>query len=435
MRMRWISGSGYRTATLLAFVAACLTFAGYLYAQAGGRLPLLGRATGYTVSFDVDEVANLVTYADVQEAGVPVGKVHALDRGVVPGRVRVVLSLRPVAAPLHQGATVRISEKSLAGQPVVNLVDGTGPEIADGTVLPASAVQPPVRLRDVLASLDKPTRDALGGMVRSLGQATDDRHRDIAGLTAGLAGLGTGGATALDALAAQSRDLEQISQQLNQIFDALDVGQGQIMSLVSSADRLSSATAGQRPALEESTRQLPGVLDSATTASANISTLVHALTPVAVDLRRAAPELNDTLERLPEASSRLRGLLPPLHSVLDAAPPTLEKVPDFGEQTRDFVPPTVSLLRDADPALRYLKPYGLDISQIFTNFGGSYHHYADDGGSFVYQRPIFTPESLRPDPVKLPGSLYPSNPYPAPGGLRDLKPFSGTYPRVERDGE
>jgi phospholipid/cholesterol/gamma-HCH transport system substrate-binding protein len=379
-------------------------------------------------------VANLVTFADVQEAGVPVGKVVALDR-VSPDRVRVVMVMDKVATPLHQGASIRISEKSLAGQPDVEVTDGNGPAFADGTVLPAAAVKPSVQLRDVLASLDKPTRGALGGMVRSLDQSTTGRQQDISSLAAGLADIGGNGNTALDAIAAQTDDLTEVSQQLKQIFDALDTGQGQIVQLVSSADRLSAATAGQRPALEASMRLLPNVLDSATMASAGVSRLSHSLSPVAANLRRAAPDLNDALRLLPDVSSDLRGLLPTLHSVLNHAPTTLNKVPAFGERARDFFPPAVALLRDVNPVLRYLKPYKLDIAQFFANFDGPVHHYGDDGEAYFYVRPSYTAQSLWPSPVKLPESLYPSNPYPAPNGLKDLKPFNGTYPRVERDGQ
>jgi len=428
-----ISVPVFRTATLIAFVLACVTFVGYLYAQAGGSLPGFSRVRGYAVSFDTDDLANLVPFADVQSAGVPVGKVATVTR-VADDRMRLVLSLDRGLTPLHEGATVQISEKSLAGQPAVQLVDGTGPAIPDGTVLPAASVKPSVRLRDVLASLDKPTRDGLGGVVRSLSQGTDGRAADLSGVMAGLADVGRNGDTALDALADQSTDLEQVSQQLDQIFDALDAGQGQIAQLVSSADRLSAATAGQRPALEASMRRLPGVLDSASTASGDISRLSHALSPVASDLRRAAPDLNDALDRLPDASSALRDVLGPLHRVLDNAPDTLDRVPDFGDRARDLFPPAVDLLRDLNPALRYLEPYGPDIAQIFTNFGGAFHHYGDDGGAFVYLRPLFTAESFRPDPITLPRSLFPANPYPGPGGLADPRPFTGRYPRVERDG-
>jgi phospholipid/cholesterol/gamma-HCH transport system substrate-binding protein len=406
-------------------------FAGYLYGQAGGWLPGL-RTSTYTVSFDVPQVNNLVAYADVLEAGVPVGKVASLTRNT-PESVRIAMSLQSVAAPLHRGATVQLTEKSLAGQPAVRLVDGTGPELPDGTVLAAASVKPPVTLRDVLASLDKPTLDALGGSVRSLAQGLDGRQPDVTAMAAGLADIGNNGDTALDAVAAQSEDLSAITQQLNQVFDAMDTGQGQIVHLVTTANRLATATAGQRPAVEDAMRQLPGVLASADAAGDGVSRLAHGFSPVAADLRRAAPDLNESLDRLPEVTSDLRRLLPTLHSVLDNAPGTLHRVPRFGHRAREIFPAGVDLLRDLDPMLRYLRPYGADITQIFTAFGAAFHHYSDDGASYIYLRPYFTGGSLRPDPLTYPGVVQGANPYPAPGGLRDLKPFKGNYHRIERD--
>jgi phospholipid/cholesterol/gamma-HCH transport system substrate-binding protein len=428
-----ISAAGFRTATLIAFVLAIAALTGYLYAQAGGYIPGFTRTRDYRVSMDADTVANIVPFADVRTAGVPVGKVASVSR-VDGQRVRLELALDEVATPVHQGATVQISEKALTGQPMVRLVDGTGPALPSGSVLPPSAVKPAVQLRDVLAGLDKPTRDALGGVVRSLSQSTDGREKDLSGVMAGLSDIGANGDTALDALAAQSEDLEQVSRQLRQIFDALDTGQGQIAQLVSSADRLTAATAGQRPALEATMRKLPPVLDSATEASGDIADLSDALAPVAADLHRAAPDLNAALDQLPDASHDLRQLLPPLRAVLDAAPPTLHRLPDFGKQARETFPPAIDLLRDLNPALRYLKPYGREIATTFVNFGGGMHHYGDDQASYAYLKPTFGGNSpLRPSPLTLPGAIYPTNPYPAPGTMADHQPFTGAYPHVERE--
>jgi phospholipid/cholesterol/gamma-HCH transport system substrate-binding protein len=429
-----ISAAGFRTLTLVAFVLAIATLTGYLYAQAGGYLPGFTKTRDYRVSIDVDTVANVVPFADVQIAGVPVGKVATVSRPS-NNMVRLELALDEVASPVHQGVTAQIGEKALTGQPMVRLVDGTGPAVSSGTVLPPSAVKPAVQIRDVLAGLDKPTRDALGGVVRSLSESTDGRSADLSGVMAGLSDIGKNGDTALDALAAQSADIEQVSRQLEQVFDALDTGQGQIAQLVSGADRLTAATAGQRPALEATLRKLPPVLDSATEASGDIADLSGALAPIAADLREAAPDLNAALDQLPEASRDLRRVLPPLRAVLDAAPPTLHRVPRFGKEARETFPPAIDLLRDLNPALRYLKPYGREIATTFVNFGGGMHHYGDDQASFAYLKPNFGGETpLRPGPLKLPESIYGRNPYPAPGAVNDRKPFTGTYPRVERDG-
>jgi phospholipid/cholesterol/gamma-HCH transport system substrate-binding protein len=434
LKRNLIAGSTFRLITVLAFVAACLVFLGYLWAQAGGTLPGLSAQRSYNFSVETDNVVNAVPFTDVEIAGVPVGKVDSIVRD--GARVRLNISLDQVAVPLHRGATVQISEKSLAGQPLVRLVDGTGPEIPSGTRLPDNAVLPAVTLRDVLASLDPKTLASLGGTVRAMGVATDGRTHDLSNLMAGLADLGRNGDTALDAIAAQSNDLQRLSTELTTVFDALDTGQGEIADLVSNANRLTSATAGQKRNLEDSVRKLPPLLRGASSTSEQFDRISGSLAPIATDLRAAAPDLNKALLQLPATSADLRGLLPDLQSVLDQAPTTLKRVPSFGETTRDLIPPATSVLLDLNPALRYIKPYGHDIAQLISNFGAAFHHYAADGKAYAYVRPIFQPLSVRPQPVRLPHGLLTNepNPYPGPGELTDLRPFSGAYPRVERDG-
>lgn len=429
------SGAPVRLATVVAFVLATAVFFGYLWVQAGGTVPGAGADRPYRVSFETDDLVNTVPYTDVQIAGVHVGKVDTITR-VSGNRVRLDLSLDEDVAPLHEGATVQVTEKSLAGQPAVRLVDGTGPEIPGGSALPADAVVPPVTLRDVLASLDAKSLDALGGTVRSLGIATEGRTADISALLEGLADLGRDGDTAMTAIAAQSDDLERLSGELTTALEALDTGQGQIAELVSGANRLTAATAGQRQNLEATVRKLPALFAGMTRTAGDFDRVSAELDPIAADLRAAAPGLDRALVQLPATTADLRGLLPPLQAVLDKAPATLDRVPAFGEVTRDVIPAAITLLRDLNPMLRYLKPYGRDIAQMFTNFGGSFHHYGDDGGSYVFLRPVFDPLSVRPNPVELPiNPLIQKNPYPGPGGFADLKPFTGDFPRVERDPE
>jgi phospholipid/cholesterol/gamma-HCH transport system substrate-binding protein len=266
--------------------------------------------------------------------------------------------------------------------------------------------------------------------------STDGRGRDLSSVMAGLADLGRNGNSALDAIAAQSADLRQLSTELTKVFDALDTGQGEIVDLVSNANKLTAATAGQKSNLEDTVRKLPPLLRAASSASQQLDRASGALAPIAVGLRTAAPDLNQALLQLPATSAELRRSLPPLQSVLHRAPRTLNKVPDFGDATRGLIPPTINLLLDLNPALRYIKPYGRDIVQLFTNFGASFHHYAADGAAYAYFRPIFQPLSVRAQSIKLPNGPLTNqvNPYPGPGGLTDLRPFTGTYPRVERDG-
>jgi phospholipid/cholesterol/gamma-HCH transport system substrate-binding protein len=421
-----------RLVTVVAFLLACLVFVGYLWTQAGGKIPGISSDAAYTVSANIDDVDNLVPYTDVDVAGISLGKVTELTRQ--DKTVRVTLRLDPSVVPLHQGATVQVSEKSLVGQPVVRVVDGQGPEIASGTLLPASAVKPSVQLHDVLASLDQPTKDALGATLRSLGAGTQGTKVSVSQIMDGLGKLGTDGHTALDAIAAQSQDLQEFARRLPVVLDALNSGQGDLGRLVDAGDQLAGATAGQRQALEATMRELPGTLGTVRTATGKLGELAGSLAPIAANLNAAAPALTDALNQLPATTKDLRGLLPSLNGALDQAPATLDRVPGVANDAGALIPQLRERLRDLNPMVAYLSPYGRDIGAFLANFRASFAHKTTDGKNVLALFAAANDQSVRGNPVNLGGGvLVGSNPYPAPGQQAVRAPFSGQYPRLMKD--
>lgn len=434
MSSKRISAPVLRTATVLGFFGGVALLIGFLFAQAGGELPGFSKSYSYKIAFDVPTTANMVEFVDVYTAGVPVGKIDTIKREGAE-RIRITIKLDDAVTPVHHGATVQISAKALTGQPMVRLVQGTGAEeYPSGSVLPPEAVLPPVQLRDVLAALNKPTRDSMGSLVRSLSTGTDGRQKDVSGIMAGLSDLGKNGDTVLQAVAAQSADLEAMSGQLSQMMDALDVGQGQVAQLVSSANRLTAATADQRAALEDSLRKMPGVLESATAASDDITRLSNSLRPVAADLKGASPDLSAALAELPSAGRDLRESLGPVTDVVDGASPTLQRTGRFKDETVAFVPPATTVLRDLNPILRYIAPYSREVMAFFTNTGAALHQFDVDGETGLRVKVGAGSRSFKPMPIKPPSSLFKQNPYPEPGSLnRPMSSFTGKFPRVERD--
>jgi phospholipid/cholesterol/gamma-HCH transport system substrate-binding protein len=432
MRLPSARSSASQLTVVLGFVTACGLLVAYLWAQAGGDVPGITQAEPYHLSIDVPNVRNLVPFSDVEIAGVTVGKVEHIDR--VGDQARLDLQLDGDAAPMHAGIQVQVTEKSLIGTYGVTLTDGHGTALPSGAVLPPSSVKPPVDLRDVLASLDAPTRSALGGLIRSLGAGTSGREHDISAVMSGLADLGGNGSTAVDAIAAQSGDLRTLINQMNTLFDTLDTGQGQIVQVVNQINQLSAATAGQRQAIDGTIRRLPEVLNSTQVAAGDVTKLSTALKPVAADLAQAAPGLTEALVELPATTRDLRGLLPSLSGTLDRAPATLNRIPAVGADARALIPQAMTVLQDLNPMLRYLKPYGLDLSQLFTDFGAAFHHRGQNGETYLDVQAVQNPYALTPNPVTLPpGLLANQNPYPAPGGLADRTPGNGTFPHVQRD--
>lgn len=403
----------------------------YLWNEVGGPTPEFGAGDGYQLSFSADDVRNLQERSDVSVAGVVVG--HVADQTVQGDRTRVTVNLSPEVAPLHKGATVRIGLKSLIGQSYVHIEDGDGAPIPDGATLSGPAVKPTTDIEDVISTFDPDTRKALSGTLRSLGGATKGTSGDIDQLMSGLGDLGREGHTALDAIAAQSGDLQAVTREATTLLNALDTGRGQIVNVVRDARELTEATAGQRRALEDTMRRMPGLLGTAKTATGKLSELSGELAPVAADLRRAAPNLNEALLQLPDVSRDLRGMLPALNGALDAAPATLDRIPRFGNDVRTLVPGANLMLRDVNPMLSYLKPYGRDVGAMFANFGASMDVTVKNGVRPIRLAPIYNSGTVKGNPLPL--NVDPThwtNAYPAPGQAGSPAPFKGEYPRVER---
>lgn len=423
-----------RKLSRLAVVLSLLTVfvAGFIYfwTNTNGPMPFAG-AEPYSVAFRANDIKNLKDGGDVTIAGVLVGRVE--DRTIKNGLAHVEMQMSPEAAPLHQGATVQVTLKGLTGTSEVQIIDGNGAPIPAGAVLAPSAVKPAVDIDEVISMLSDKTRKSLGVAIRSLGKATDGTSEDISTLMSGLGKLGRQGHTALDAIAAQSRDLAALARDTTTVLDALDTGRGQIATVVRDAQRLTEATAGQRAAIEATMRALPGVVASANDATGKLHELAGPLTPVAADLKATAPKLNAALLQLPAVTEDLRGLLPALNGTLDAAPATLDRLPVFGSDVRELIPATDALLCDVNPMLAYLKPYGRDIGAMFANFAGILSQKAEDGVRPARLYPVVNSGSVRGNPLSI-LELDPThwtNPYPAPGSAGDPEPYSGKYPRVE----
>ncbi len=418
-----------RLGVLGAFVAACALIFGYLWVNMGGSIPAV-TSEGYRVVVPVVDGDNVVFDSDVRVAGVPVGKVRGIE--VEENAAMVTLQFDEAEViPLHEGMKVHIRAKSMVEETYLEVVDGDGAKIPDGAQVSAKTVAEPVQLHDVLTSLDEPTRVSLGRTLRALGKGTKGTEEDVAALMSGVGNLGDEGYDVLDALAAQSKDLDEMTRSLGVVVRSLDHRQGEIVDLVESADVLTTATASNQEDLAATIRELPGLLDSARTASGGLQTLATSLAPIAKDLRAAAPALTKALRNLPSVTADVKGLLPSLDIALDRAPATLSRVDDLGAEVSAIVPDARVALADVNPVLSYMAPYHRDLTAFFTNWAAMMAN-KDENGHYLRIFLVFNETSLKNLPFDTHvGLLDKRNSYPAAGGALNPGPFNGTYPRVE----
>jgi phospholipid/cholesterol/gamma-HCH transport system substrate-binding protein len=346
------------------------------------------------------------------------------------------MDLDPANAPIHQGAVIQVRAKSLIEETFLEITDGTGPAIPAGGTLPAGSARSPTQVNDLLTTLDAPTRNSLGRSIRAAGLSTADSKDAISGAVEGLGALGRNGQTALDALAAQSGDLKQLTGSTAKVLAALNTQQGQIAHLVEDADTVTKATAGGADDVRSVMRALPPVLQSASIASGKLQTLSVSLAPVASNLQAAAPDLSAALTELPATAADLRATLPSLNGTLDRAPATLNRVPTLTDDVNGIIPPASGILRDVNPALTYLQPYAPDVASMFQNFMASLA--GGDARGHIYKiMPLFSEQTFKGIPVNtntLPLRAR-QNPVPTPdAAVHPGAINTAPYPRVQQDG-
>ena len=357
-----------RTTVVVVFTVASLAFYAVFYVAGGGRLPFINPEP-YQVTFQSPINKNLVEQSQVTINGVAAGAVQSIE--VVGGLAQVTVGLdsRPELAPLHEGVQATIKTKTLINETYIDLADGTGAPIADGTTLPPGNVAPPVDTDEVVRALPPQARADLGVALQSLAAATKDNQSGISQTIGSLGEPTNYVPAALKALTDQEPALRQLSANTARVVAALDTRQGQIGELVQNAELVTRTTAGSREDLSNVIRKLSPTLQTAQNASDDLSRLGFALQPVAENLRRAAPPLNDALRELPPTARDLRELLPYLNSTLDKLPPTLERVPRFAGDVQDLAPVLQGALKEANPILAYLRPCAANIVTTFQNLG------------------------------------------------------------------
>lgn len=421
----------WKTVAIAAFALVCAMTLVLIYTGTGARLPGM-KTLDYKTAFRTPDAGNVVSASDVRMAGVHIGEVASVENKGAEGAL-IRLELDPEVAPLHQGVTFRVGERSLVGEGTVNVVDGDGAELSSGEVLPGSSVTESVQLHDVLRDLDKPTRKAVTKLVRSLGDSTGNSEEELSQVLAGFGDLGRQGTTAVEAIAAQSDDLEKLAAQGGQVMRALNASEGRLGRLVDSGRAITRATAGQAEGIRASIRQLPGVLTHARSAVNDLENLSQDLRPVAAELRKAAPYLTTALNELPATTRDLRAVLPEADTLLKRAPQTLKEVPTLSKDVSDAVPTLRTTVVDLNPMLAYLRPYGRDVAAFFSNFKGVLEATDEAGRHYLRLAPVLGNEQVPNGvPVRLPTVLTWKNPYPAPGTSDEPGPESGrSFTKVE----
>ncbi len=227
-------------------------------------------------------------------AGVPVGEIGDVE--LQDGRALVTLRIRAKYATLYRDVTALARPKTGLEDMTIELSPGNpdAGELPEGGVIPASQTEPTVQFDEILASLDKDTRDYLVLLVGGAGEALTENDRQLS--------------ASLRRFQPTTRDIRRITRLLEQrrenvrrvtrnfrlVAEAIGEKDQQLTSLVAASDRVFAAFAEQDQALRETIRELPASLEDTRGALEKLDTFASDLGPTLEELRPGARALEGT---------------------------------------------------------------------------------------------------------------------------------------------
>jgi virulence factor Mce-like protein len=350
--------------------------------------------SGYRVRAIFDNAANIVVGEDVKTAGAKIGTVDSLDV-TKDKKAAVVLSIGDAGfAPFRADAKCTIRPQSLIGEKYVECTLGTsthaelfqvpaGQPGAGQHLLPLAQTSSPVDLDLVNDTLRAPFRQRLAIVLREFGTALAGRGTELndAIHRANPALRDTDRVLAI--LASQNRTLAQLAADSDRVLTPLAARRKRVSDFIVQANTTGRATAERSAALEQTFQRFPDFLRQLKPTLADLGALSDEMTPVLMDLDRAAPGLNRFVLELGPFSSAATPALSSLARATDIGGPALQRsrplirnLADFSVQAKPVSTSLDLITRSLDKSggIERIMDYLFFTSTSINGFDGISHY-------------------------------------------------------------
>ena len=270
-------------------------------------------------------------------AGVDVGEIAKVT--LVDGRARIEMRIRNrYAKRIRTDTTMLLRPKTGLEDMTIEMSPGTeGRAVPEGWTVPVQNTLPDVKFEEILASLDRDTRDYLRLLVQGAG--------------GGLDGAG-------DDLAKTFKRFEPGARELRQITTALEDRRGNIKRSINNLRELVEAVG-------EKDTELTQLIDSSNAVFRSFANQDRNLRSALQQLPSTLRQTNSTLNRVDELARVMGPALGELRPTARALGPTLRQVRPFLRETtpviRDELRP---FARDVQPTVRSLRPAARDLAEV-----------------------------------------------------------------------
>ncbi len=410
-----------RVLVMTLFAGSCVGLLLFLWLSFGGSLPLAPQGYRFTVEFP--QAIELGTQADVEIAGVTIGKVVDVGLDGRTGLTRAVIEIDNRYAPRPADTRAILRQKTLLGETFVQLSPGNphGPMLADGGHLPQGQVAPTVQLDQILSTFDPATRRAFETWMQDDGVALTGRGAAFNAALAELYPFATGVDNVLAVLNRDSAATRALLADGGQVFSAIASSPAQLQGFVRNADAVFATTAARDAELAATIRALPGFLTATRQTVAQLHSFAADATPLVNELRPAAVQLSPALEATAKFAPSLRTVLreiAPLTAAARTGVPALTRLLCSSEPA---VARLGSYLASVVPIVDYVNAYRREIAAFFANSAATSEATQQSLSTSKLLHYVRLSNPLGPDSLAAystrPASSR-SNAYMAPGGYR-----------------
>ena len=351
-----------------------------------------GGGKSYTVTARFQNASQLVKGNLVQVAGVPVGEVKTIDLSN-DGMAEVKLEITEDGyTPLRKGTQAVIRLASLSG--VANryvdlqLAPGDRPKIPEGGVLNTKDTTSAVDLDQVLGTFDRESRQDLQGVLQGFGRQFEGRSEEAR----------RGYLYLNPSLAASSRLFEELNRDdgtlarfvvaNSRLVTDLAEKREDLTGLVDELATFTGALAREKGNLADAINRLPPFMRRANSTFVNLRTTVDDLRPLVEEskpvakklrplfnelrpfARDARPTVRD-LSRLVRSPGNDNDLIELTRSNIPLRDIAVGSVQANGKRRRGAFPEAAEALRGGTPQLAYARPYAVELTGWFDDFGHS----------------------------------------------------------------
>ncbi len=278
---------------LLALAAAATTAGAWLVVTSAGAADDEQR---YTVV--LDNAFGLTEGSDLRSSGVTIGKVEklAVQRSTARA-LATILVTKPSFAGFRSDVFCEVKPQSLIGEYYLDCDPGEKDGPAPDTIpveQTAGTIPPDV----VLDILRRPARERFGLILTELGVGLAARGDDLNTTLRRAVPALRETDKVLEILAANRRTINALTRDADRALVGVARNRRDVGRFVREAGDTTQASASRVAALKSTVDKLPGFLRELRPTLAELGTTARLQTPALRDLRRAAPDLTELLERL-----------------------------------------------------------------------------------------------------------------------------------------